>query len=77
MNAWIAKRLDELAREELDGFVFKSRSPSCGVGTGLWARAFAERFPLAAVEDEAGLQDATRRRAFLARITARGDGERR
>jgi uncharacterized protein YbbK (DUF523 family) len=31
MNAWAAKRLEELARADLDGYVLKSKSPSCGL----------------------------------------------
>ncbi len=31
MLAWAGGRLDQLANEELDGFVFKSRSPSSGM----------------------------------------------
>jgi uncharacterized protein YbbK (DUF523 family) len=68
MLAWARARVDALAAEGLAGFVFKARSPSCGVArvklfdesgvptpaaTGLFARAFVERFPmLPAVEAE-------------------------
>ena len=30
MNAWAERRLDRLAREDLDGYVLKKNSPSCG-----------------------------------------------
>ena len=60
MKAWAEGRLDQLARENLCGFVFKSRSPSSGMeqvpvcddkgiahakGSGIFAKAFMERFP--------------------------------
>ncbi|MBF0179214.1 MAG: DUF523 domain-containing protein [Magnetococcales bacterium] len=58
--AWCAWRLDGLERAGVAGFVFKSRSPSCGLagvpvcdaqghpvgeGAGLFARACGQRFP--------------------------------
>ena len=71
----------------VDGFLLKSRSPSCGVGdvkafdsrgrrllarrtSGFFARAVLERFPLAAVEDEARLADPALRERFLTRLFA-------
>ncbi len=83
MRRWAKKRLDELAREDLSGFVFKSRSPSSGmervpvfdadgvprrVGAGIFARAFMDRFPLLPVEDEARLHDPELRENFIERI---------
>ena len=61
MKKWTAKRLRELEKEDLRGFVFRSRSPSSGMtgvkvydetgtrirkGSGLFARAFMDRFPV-------------------------------
>lgn len=72
MQTWIRSRLDELAREDLWGFVLKSRSPSCGrsavpvldstgaragEAAGLFAAAVAGRFPLLPVADERSLRD--------------------
>jgi len=83
MQEWSAKRLRELAREDLFGFVFKSGSPSCGVrdveifspsgqpnnrGTGIFSAAFLKRFPLVAVKDEGSLQDTKRRKKFIAQL---------
>ncbi len=83
ISRWTRRRLDELARAELDGFVLKARSPSCGVhrvpfvgpagvsrrvGAGIFARAFVDRFPLLPVEDEGGLQDPAIRENFVERI---------
>ncbi len=80
MLAWAGARVEELAREELDGFIFKSGSPSCGLervpihheggapagtGIGLFARAFRERFPLRPARDERRLRDPGRRENFI------------
>jgi uncharacterized protein YbgA (DUF1722 family) len=70
----------------LDGYVFKAKSPSCGVrgvprylpggeasgwyGTGLYAGRVMAAFPLLAVEDEGRLNDAGLREAFVERVFA-------
>ena len=72
--------------EGLDGYVFKAKSPSCGVwgipryrpdgsaadhaGRGLYAARVMARFPLLAVEEEGRLNDAGLREAFVERIFA-------
>ena len=84
MRAWAARRLDALEREELCGFIFKSRSPSSGMrqikvyagratcpsstGVGIFARAFMERFPLLPVEEDGRLNDPALRENFIERI---------
>lgn len=83
MLTWIEKKLPELEKENLNGFVFKSKSPSSGMqgvkvytekgmpsrrGSGLFAKAFMERFPLLPVEDEGRLNDAGLRENFIERI---------
>ena len=71
---------------DLDGYVFKAKSPSCGIraiprygasgspasfaGAGLYAARVLARFPLLAVEDEGRLNDAALREAFAERIFA-------
>jgi uncharacterized protein YbbK (DUF523 family) len=85
MNDWAERRLDELAREDLDGYILKKDSPSCGVervkvyrddgsavrdGRGLFARTLLARLPLLPVEDEGRLADAQRREDFLERVFA-------
>lgn len=85
MKAWAGRRLDLLAREGLCGFVFKSRSPSSGMGgvkvyaaagrpaataAGIFARAFMDRFPLVPVEDDGRLHDAGLRENFIERVFA-------
>ena len=70
----------------LDGYVFKAKSPSCGVraipryrssgeasgivGAGLYASRVMGSFPLLAVEDEGRLNDAGLREAFVERVFA-------
>ena len=71
---------------DVDGFILKSRSPSCGIrdtrihdtdqvtvlerGAGVFAAAVLERFPDAAVEDEKRLRNRIRREHFLTRLFA-------
>jgi uncharacterized protein YbgA (DUF1722 family)/uncharacterized protein YbbK (DUF523 family) len=83
MQAWIPGRLEQLAAEDLCGFVFKSGSPSSGMervkvyndkgmpekkGAGLFARAFMERFPDLPVEDDGRLHDPGLRENFIERV---------
>ena len=71
---------------DLDGYVFKAKSPSCGVravpryrddgeasgshGPGLYAERVIAEFPLLAAEDEGRLSDARLREAFTERVFA-------
>ena len=57
MNAWAAQRLTGLA--DLDGYVLKARSPSCGLvgaastgGRGIFAQRLTETYPDLPVTDE-------------------------
>ncbi len=83
LRAWAQKRVVELEREDLCGFIFKSGSPSSGMervkiysgqgepaktGVGLFAREFMQHFPLLPVEDEGRLHDPTLRENFLERL---------
>ena len=83
MVAWAAKRVQELAKEDLCGFIFKSDSPSSGmirvkvynekgmphkVGIGIFARAFMEHFPLIPVEDDGRLNNPLIRENFILQI---------
>jgi len=83
MKSWVETRLDELERANLDGYIFKSRSPSSGmtrvevydandvpanVGVGIWARAFMERFPLLPAEEDGRLHDVNLRENFIERV---------
>jgi len=83
MAQWAAKRLAELEKENLCGFIFKKNSPSCGMervkvfnekgefvkkGSGAFARVFMSRFPLLPVEDEERLHDPAIQENFIERI---------
>ena len=80
---WAWKRVKELEKEDLCGFIFKSNSPSSGMervrvynekgipvkqGVGVFARIFMDHFPLLPVEDEGRLHDPKLRENFIERI---------
>ena len=81
MHEWSRRRIAQLAAADLDGYVLKSDSPSCGLegiplfeegegrtGRGLFAAALIEALPLLAVEDDRRLRHAQVRDAFVARV---------
>jgi uncharacterized protein YbgA (DUF1722 family)/uncharacterized protein YbbK (DUF523 family) len=83
MVNWAKKRVVELEKEGLCGFIFKSDSPSSGMervrvynekgmpvkrGVGMFARIFMEHFPLLPVEDEGRLHDPKLRENLVERI---------
>ena len=85
MVHWARKRVVELEKENLCGFVFKSNSPSSGMervkiynehgiaqktGVGMFARAFMEHFPLIPVEEDGRLHDIRLRENFIELIFA-------
>jgi len=83
MVGWGKKRVVELEKEGLCGFIFKSDSPSSGMervrvynekgmpvkkGVGMFARIFMEHYPLLPVEDEGRLHDPKLRENFIERL---------
>ncbi len=83
MQQWAGHRLKELEKDDLCGFIFKSRSPSSGMrgvkvckpsgvqagsGVGVFAGAYMEHFPLIPVEDDGRLNDPVIRENFIGRI---------
>lgn len=83
MLKWVGKKLKELGREELCGFIFKSRSPSSGIrgvkvytssgmpgrsGAGLFGGAFVNHFPMIPAEDDGRLHDPVLRENFIERV---------
>jgi uncharacterized protein YbgA (DUF1722 family)/uncharacterized protein YbbK (DUF523 family) len=85
MLEWAARRAEALAREQLDGYVLKKDSPSCGMervkvfeppappvrtGRGLFAEALIARLPLLPVEEEGRLSDPRLRENFVERVFA-------
>jgi uncharacterized protein YbgA (DUF1722 family)/uncharacterized protein YbbK (DUF523 family) len=85
MNRYSKKRSRELAKINVCGYIFKSKSPSCGIarikilsnngktqskGRGLFAELFIQQYPLVPVEDEDRLRDARVRENFITRVFA-------
>lgn len=86
MRAWAARRVEGLARMELDGYVLKKDSPSCGMervklypvdggepnkeARGLFAEALLRRLPHLPVEEEGRLNDPPLRENFISRVFA-------
>jgi uncharacterized protein YbbK (DUF523 family)/uncharacterized protein YbgA (DUF1722 family) len=86
MRAFAARRVEELQRAELDGYVLKKNSPSCGMarvkvhgvegplrrdGVGLFAAELRERWPHLPVEEEGRLSDPLLRENFVERVFCR------
>lgn len=85
MRRFAAARVRQLAGLDLEGYVFKKGSPSCGMervrvygpsgmpgrrGRGLFAAAFIAAFPLVPVEEEGRLNDPVLRENFIERVFA-------
>lgn len=83
MTGFSKRKTSELETAGLSAFIFKKGSPSCGLervkvynaagmpaekGTGLFAGAFKERFPLIPLEEEGRLHDAAIRENFIVRV---------
>jgi uncharacterized protein YbbK (DUF523 family) len=82
MLAWCRMKVRELEGEDLGGFILKRSSPSCGLfrvevynddgvvkyGSGLFAAAVVEHFPLLPVEEEGRLNDTCCREVFIERV---------
>ncbi len=84
MNRYTTERLKQLSGENICGYVFKSKSPSCGLGRvpvyrefgsdyarhrgGLFYSAYNKAFPLIPTEDEGRLNDAKIRENFIVRV---------
>ena len=84
MQKYINVRINSLINKDLCGFIFKSKSPSCGLsrvpiyaefgshnarhGVGMFAKKFADKFPLVPTEDEGRLNDPRIRENFIVRV---------
>jgi uncharacterized protein YbgA (DUF1722 family)/uncharacterized protein YbbK (DUF523 family) len=83
MINWAQARVRELEKENLCGFIFKSKSPSSGMervkvysekgipeksGVGIFARVFMNHFPLIPIEEEGRLHDPQLRENFIESI---------
>ena len=80
MLRWAKKKLAELEQENLCGFIFKSKSPSSGIGgvkvytpsgmpsrkgVGIFGRAFINHFPHLPVEDDGHIHNPGLRENFI------------
>jgi uncharacterized protein YbgA (DUF1722 family)/uncharacterized protein YbbK (DUF523 family) len=85
MKSYTTRRLRELGKEALCGYVLKKDSPSCGMervrvfdahgvpvksGRGIFAEALLQRFPQLPVEEEGRLCDLRLRENFIERVFA-------
>jgi len=83
MTSWSRNKLKEIEDIELCGYIFKSKSPSCGVyrariqreekgvnlnGRGLFAQEFISAYPQLIVEEEGRLHDPVIRDNFIQNI---------
>ncbi len=85
MRSFARRAAADLATRDLDGYVFKSKSPSCGLfrvkvhdvngvpsgnGRGLYAEEIVAALPDLPVEEEGRLNDPPLREAFIERLFA-------
>ena len=85
MVKWVENKLVELEKEDLCGFIFKSKSPSsairgvriispsgveCGVGPGIFGGAFIKHFSLIPAIDDEQLGNPVLRKDFLEKVFA-------
>ncbi len=85
MSAFAERRVRDLGREDLCGYVLKKDSPSCGMervrvfdahgvpvksGRGLFAEALLRHFPNLPVEEEGRLSEPRLRENFIERVFA-------
>jgi uncharacterized protein YbgA (DUF1722 family)/uncharacterized protein YbbK (DUF523 family) len=86
MIAYSERAVADLAADDLDGYVLKKDSPSCGMervrvwgeagqpdrrGVGVFARVLMDRWPLLPVEEEGRLNDPVLRENFIQRLFSR------
>jgi uncharacterized protein YbgA (DUF1722 family)/uncharacterized protein YbbK (DUF523 family) len=86
MQAYAEAKVTELQKLELDGFVLKKDSPSCGMervrvygrggvptknGVGIFAQVLMRRWPNLPVEEEGRLNDSVLRERFIAHVFCR------
>ena len=85
MEAWAQAKLRALRSADLDGYVLKSKSPTCGMervrvhgehgsqknGVGVFAKALMHAWPELPVEEEGRLNDPRLRESFVERVFAR------
>ena len=71
LQRYADRRVEELARADLDGYVLKADSPSCGLeGPGLFAAVLTARMPDLPIADERQLDDRRARQRFADGVRA-------
>lgn len=85
MRAFCDAMQEKLATHRLHGYLFKARSPSCGIvdtphfsesgtivgrGPGMWAETIIAHWPELPIADESSVQDEAGQREFLRRVRA-------
>ena len=85
MGDYALRRVRELAREDLDGYILKKDSPSCGMelvkvhdgagdpgrtGRGLFADVLLSSLPHLPIDEEGRLQQPSLRENFIERVYA-------
>ncbi len=85
MESYASKRVAQLGKLDLCGYILKSKSPSCGMervkiysgkgapsknGVGIFAEAWIRGHPLIPVEEEGRLNDPVLRENFIVRVFA-------
>jgi FdhD protein len=71
LQRYADRRVEELARADLDGYVLKADSPSCGLeGPGLFAAVLTARMPDLPIVDERQLADGHMRQRFADGVRA-------
>lgn len=84
MRSWSTNKMPWVKDQDLDGYIFKKDSPSCGLfrvrvynketgiptrdGRGIYAAAVVDAFPNLPVEEEGRLNDPPLRENFISRI---------
>jgi len=86
MEAYSEKKVDELMAKDLDGYILKRASPTCGMervkvytaagmpvtnDAGVFARILLEKWPNLPVEEEGRLNDAHLRERFIEHVFCR------
>ncbi len=86
MNAYAKNKIEDLAARDLDGYILKKNSPSCGLeripvyrngkvehkkASGMFAAKLIDLWPALPVEDEGRLNDPKLRENFIERVFCR------
>jgi uncharacterized protein YbbK (DUF523 family) len=68
MRSYAERRVRALEQMNLRGYVLKSKSPSCGMEDGIFAKILRAHFPALPIEEESRLNDPVIRDSFIKRV---------